>query len=249
MHCGCSADGDETAFLETRELGKAYGQAQILKDISLSVERGDVLALIGPTGSGKTTLLRLINLLDEPSEGSVIFDGVNITALPEKEKIRARRRMAMVFQKPVMFKGSVRENISFGLNVRKMGDPRKVDESLRAVGLDSFGSRIASTLSGGEMQRTALARALVLEPELLLLDEPTANLDPKSAASIDRLIHDLSRKTTVIMATHNMQQCHRLADRVAVIREGRLTGLGRPEEVLAAVMKQDESFSLSSVTW
>lgn len=237
------------AFLETRVLGKAYGQAQILKDINLSVERGEVLALIGPTGSGKTTLLRLINLLDVPSEGSVIFDGVEITALPEKEKLQARRRMSMVFQKPVMFKGSVRENVSFGLKVRDKGDAKKVEESLKAVGLDSFGSRIASTLSGGEMQRTALARALVLEPELLLLDEPTANLDPKSAASIDSLIRDLSRDTTVIMATHNMQQCHRLADRVAVIQGGRLMGLGLPEEVLAALIRQDELSLSPSATW
>ena len=233
------------AFLETRGLGKAYGQAQILKDITLCVDKGEVLVLIGPTGSGKTTLLRLINLLDEPSEGSVIFDSVEVTALPEKEKLQARRRMSMVFQKPVMFKGSVRENVSFGLKVRGRGDPKKVEASLRAVGLDSFGSRDASTLSGGEMQRTALARALVPEPELLLLDEPTANLDPKSAASIDHLIHSLSRKTTVIMATHNMLQCRRLADRVAVIQGGRLTGLGRPEDIFASLMKHDE-FALTS---
>lgn len=235
------------ALLETMNLGKAYGPAQILKSVTLSVERGEVLALIGPTGSGKTTLLRLINLLDEPSEGSVIFDGAEITALPEREKLRARRRMSMVFQKPVMFKGSVRENVSFGLKVRKKGDPEKVKESLRAVGLAGYESRDASTLSGGEMQRTALARALVLEPDLLLLDEPTANLDPKSAASIDRLIRDLSRETTVIMATHNMLQCRRLADRIAVIREGRLARLGRPEEVFGSG-KYEGFYGSSSAT-
>ncbi len=222
------------SFLETRNLGKAYGRAQILRDVTLSVEKGEILALIGPTGSGKTTLLRLINLLDEPSKGCVIIDGVEITALSEKEKLRARRRMSMVFQKPVMFKGSVHENVSFGLRIRGKGDPKKVEESLVAVGLAGYGSRDASTLSGGEMQRTALARALILEPELLLLDEPTAYLDPQSAGSIDRLIRGLSRKTTVIMATHNMLQCRRLADRVAVIREGRLARLGRPEEVFGS---------------
>ena len=233
--------------METRGLGKTYGQAQILKDITLCVEKGEVLALIGPTGSGKTTLLRLINLLDEPSEGSVILDGVEVTALPEKQRLQARRRMSMVFQKPVMFKGSVRQNISFGLKVRGKDDGERVDRALQAVGLESFGLRDASTLSGGEMQRTALARAMVVEPELLLLDEPTANLDPKSAASIDRLIRSLSRETTVIMATHNMLQCRRLADRVAVIQGGRLTGLGRPEDVFASLMKHDE-FSLTSPT-
>ncbi len=149
----------------------------------------------------------------------------------------------MVFQKPVMFKGSVRENVSFGLKVRGKGDPKKVEECLGAVGLAGYGSRDASTLSGGEMQRTALARALVIEPELLLLDEPTANLDPQSAASIDRLIRGLSRKTTVIMATHNMLQCRRLADRVALIRGGGLTRLGRPEEVFGS--EEHEEFSNS----
>lgn len=236
------------AFLETRNLGKAYGRAQILKDVTLSMEKGEVLALIGPTGSGKTTLLRLINLLEEPSEGSVVFDGLEITALPEKEKLRARRRMSMVFQKPVMFKGSVRENVSFGLKVRGKGDQRKVEDCLEAVGLAGYGSRDASTLSGGEMQRTALARALVLGPELLLLDEPTANLDPQSAASIDRLIRGLSRETTVIMATHNMLQCRRLADRVAVIRGGRLTGLGRPEEVFGSAEHDEFSSSWSATS-
>jgi tungstate transport system ATP-binding protein len=223
------------ALMEIRGLCMSYGLAEILKDISLCVEKGEVLGLIGPTGSGKTTLLRLIALLEEPEQGSMIFDSVEITAQPEKERLRMRRRMAMVFQKPVMFKASVQENISYGLKIRGRGDTLKVKDALDAVGLQGYESRDAATLSGGEMQRIALARALVLEPELLLLDEPTANLDPKSAASIDGIIRSLrDNGTAVIMATHSMLQCRRLADRVAVLVGGKLVELGSTETVFSA---------------
>ena len=220
------------ALLEIRGISKSYGKAEILKNIDLMVEAGEVLALIGPTGSGKTTLLRLMSLLEEPSMGCILFDGQKVTAASEREKLKARRRMAMVFQKPVMFKASVSENVSFGLKMRGIDDPKKIEEALAAVGLSGLENRDANTLSGGEMQRIALARALVLEPELLLLDEPTANLDPESVASIDRLLQSLSgQKTAVILATHNMMECKRLATRVAVLQAGRLAAVGLPEEV------------------
>ena len=224
------------AFLEVRSLSKNIGSAEILKGIDLTVERGEILGLIGPTGSGKTTLLRLVNLLDEPSTGSILFDGREVSGRPEREKLAARRRMAMVFQKPVMFKASVEENVSFGLKMRGRDDAEgmrgRMKEALAAVGLSGYESRDANTLSGGEMQRIALARALVLQPELLLLDEPTANLDPRSAASIDSLLQSLAgSRTAVILATHNMQQCRKLADRVAVLQAGRLVAVGKSDEI------------------
>ncbi len=219
------------AKIEVNGLYKSYGEAEILKDINLKVEPGEVLALIGPTGSGKTTLLRLIGLLEKPTIGEIIFDGLAVTGLTERERLKARRRMAMVFQKPVMFKTSVRENVSYGLKIRGEGKiDERVEAAIEAVGLSGYESRDANTLSGGEMQRIALARALVLDPELLLLDEPTANLDPKTAASIDALISRF--EGTVIMATHNMLQASRMADRVAVLIEGRLAEVGGPKEVL-----------------
>jgi len=224
------------AFLEVRSLSKNIGSAEILKGIDLTVERGEILGLIGPTGSGKTTLLRLVNLLDEPSTGSIHFDGREVSGRPERELLSARRRMAMVFQKPVMFKASVEENVSFGLKMRGRVDAEgvrwRMKEALAAVGLSGYESRDANTLSGGEMQRIALARALVLQPELLLLDEPTANLDPRSAASIDSLLQSLAGgRTAVILATHNMQQCRKLAGSVAVLQGGRLTSQGKSEEI------------------
>lgn len=219
------------AKIEVKGLYKSYGDAEILKDINLSVEPGEVLALIGPTGSGKTTLLRLIGLLEKPTVGEIVIDGLDVAKLSEGMRLKIRRRMAMVFQKPVMFKTSVRENVSYGLRIR--GESRidgRVRAAIEAVGLSGYESRDANTLSGGEMQRIALARALVLEPEILLLDEPTANLDPKTAAAIDALISRF--KGTVIMATHNMLQARRLAERIAVLVEGRLVEVGKPKEVL-----------------
>jgi tungstate transport system ATP-binding protein len=224
------------AFLEVRSLSKNIGSAEILKGIDLTVERGEILGLIGPTGSGKTTLLRLVNLLDEPSTGSILFDGREVSGRPEREKLAARRRMAMVFQKPVMFKASVEENVSFGLKMRGRDDAEgvrgRMKEALATVGLSGYESRDANTLSGGEMQRIALARAIILQPELLLLDEPTANLDPRSAASIDSLLQSLAGgRTAVILATHNMQQCRKLADSVAVLQAGRLVAVGKGDEI------------------
>ena len=155
--------------------------------------------------------------------------------------LSARRKMAMVFQKPVMFKASVEENVSYGLRMRgrvdaaaegKMSVSNRVEEALAAVGLSGYESRDANTLSGGETQRIALARALILQPELLLLDEPTANLDPGSAASIDSLLQRLAgSRTAVILATHNMQQCRKLAGRVALLQAGRLMAVGKSEEI------------------
>ena len=245
------------AFLEIRNLRKNYGQAQILKEINLSLDKGEILGLIGPTGSGKSTLLRLIDLLEEPSRGAIILEGRAVSGRPEKERIAARRRMAMVFQKPVMFKSNVLDNVTFGLMVRGevQAEEReeKARDALQAVGLSGYESRDANTLSGGEMQRIALARAIVLEPELLLLDEPTANLDPRSASSIDGLLQSLAGgRTSVILATHNMMQCRRLADRVAVLVEGRITALGESGAVLSQEERSGRSgwrFPGSDLPW
>jgi tungstate transport system ATP-binding protein len=225
------------ALLETRSLGKSYGRSEVLKDINLEAENSEVLALIGPTGSGKTTLLRLINLLDQPTTGHIFFSGADICHLSPKNKLAVRRRMAMVFQKPVMFKASVYENVSYGLMVRGNGKATEmVLKALKEVGLFGYETRDANSLSGGEMQRIALARAMVIKPELLLLDEPTANLDPKSAQDIDELIKRLANNgTTVIMASHNMSQCRRLANRIAVLANGTVSKTGRPQDILSEV--------------
>lgn len=221
------------ALIEIKGLYKSFGRSEILNDINLDIEEGEVLALIGPTGSGKTTLLRLIDTLDQPTRGSIFFRGDDLCRLSSKEKFLVRRRMAMVFQKPVMFSRSVYENVAYGLKVRGKGNSRDdVLHTLEEVGLSGYESRSATTLSGGEMQRIALARAMAIKPEVLLLDEPTANLDPRSASAIDDLIGRLAKGgTTVIMASHNMTECRRLADKVIVLVQGRITRIGRPNDI------------------
>ena len=240
----------EGAFLEIEDLAKSCGRAEILKDINLRVMRGEVLALIGPTGSGKTSLLRLINLLEGPSSGRIMIEGREVSSLPESDLLPVRRRMAMVFQKPVMFRADVEHNVSFGLKMRGKKEMRMVQKALASVGLSGYERRDANTLSGGEMQRIALARALILEPELLLLDEPTANLDPKSVEAIDRLLQGLAgQRTTVILATHNMQEALMLADRVAVLELGRLTSVGRPDEVFGSQKVMGDICRAISAPW
>ncbi|MFC2020775.1 ABC transporter ATP-binding protein [Chloroflexota bacterium] len=217
-------------LLETKNLCQKHGEKDILKNINLKVDRGEVFALIGPTGAGKTTLLRMVNLLDLPASGEIYFDGI-ATAKTARLKIELRRRMGFVLQKPVVFDMSVYDNIACGLKWRKESKSdirRKVDGMLEMVALSGHRDRNARTLSGGEMQMVAIARAIVSEPEVLLLDEPTANLDPVSASRIESLITDIINRynTTIIMATHDMSQGQRLADRVGVLLNGEIMQSG-----------------------
>lgn len=226
------------SLIETRDLWQRHGGQDILKNINLRVDRGEVFALIGPTGAGKTTLLRLIALIDTPASGKVLFNGVDMTA-SEKVRLEARRRMAFVLQKPVVFNMSVYDNVACGLRWRGMGAGHirdKVSRILKTVGLADYKSRNARTLSGGEVQRVAIARAIAIEPEVLLLDEPTANLDPVSASRIEELIAGIIKRDaiTVIMATHDMVQGQRLADRICVLVNGEIIQTGGSRDIFTS---------------
>ena len=223
------------SLIETVDLCQRHGERDILKKINLKVDKGEVFAVIGPTGSGKTTLLRLIDLLEAPTSGRIYFDGIDVT---ESRRLRfeARRRMAFVLQKPVVFNTSVYDNIAYGLRWRgkKSGDIReKVNNILEVVSLTPYKNRSARTLSGGEAQRVAIARAIAIEPEALLLDEPTANLDPVSTSRTEELIAHITQQydTTIIMSTHDMAQGQRLADRIGVLIDGELLQIGDSREV------------------
>ena len=225
-------------MLKVEHLHHNYGKAEILKDISLGVERGEVFVTIGPTGSGKTTLLRLLGLLEKPTSGYIYFDGYRVNN-SERQKLEIRRRMAMVSQKPTVFNASVFDNVAYGLKVRKengAGMCRKVINALETVGLSGYEKRDARTLSGGETQRVALARAMVIEPELLLLDEPTANLDPVSTSHIENLVTDVIKRSsvTVMMSTHDMFQGQRLADRIGILIGGEMPQTGNAREIFNA---------------
>ena len=225
-------------LIETRNVWQRRDGQDILKDINIRIERGEVLALIGPTGAGKTTLLRIIDLLDTPASGSVFFDGVDMTS-SEKERLEARRRMAFVLQKPVVFNMSVYDNIACGLRWRGMDSRQmhdRVNDILEMVELISYKGRNARTLSGGEVQRVAIARAVAVNPDVLLMDEPTANLDPVSASKIEDMIAGIIRRDaiTVIMATHDMAQGQRLADRIGVLLEGEIVQAGLARDIFTS---------------
>ncbi len=232
------------ALIETVGLGQRRGDQEILKDVSFSVDAGEVFALIGPTGSGKTTLLRLVDLIDTPATGRVYFDGEDVTESAQR-RFAARRRMAFVLQKPIVFNASVFDNVACGLKWRGVsgGELRsRVAEVLDRVGLGDYRQRRARTLSGGEVQMVAIARAMAIQPEVLLLDEPTANLDPASTTRIEEMIAGIidrggdsgHRKTTILMTTHDMSQGQRLADRAAILLDGEIHQTGEWREIFSS---------------
>jgi tungstate transport system ATP-binding protein len=226
------------SFIEVKDVYQKREGRDILKNINIGIDRGKIFALIGPTGAGKTTLLRLIDMLDRPSAGRIIFDGVDVTTSP-KSRLEARRRMAFVLQKPVVFNASVYDNIAFGLKWHGLDRSRtreRADGILDRVGMAAYRKRNARTLSGGEVQRVAIARALATNPEVLLLDEPTANLDPGSASRIEELIWNIIKREniTVVMATHDMSQGQRLADSIGVLINGEIVQTGGAREVFTS---------------
>ncbi len=204
---------------------KTYGTREVLRVDRLSLTGGQVHGVMGPSGAGKSTLLRLLNMLETPTAGRILYRGRDVNR--HRPRLELQRRMATVFQKPVLFDGTVYDNVAYGLRVRGVRGPeirKKVTDTLRAVGLEQLEKERVRTLSGGEAQRVALARALVLEPDVLLLDEPTSNLDPQNVALFEELIRSASsrRGTTVILVTHNVFQARRLADTVVFVHEGRV---------------------------
>jgi len=223
-------------ILKILNISKRFGDKYALRNISLNIYEREIFCLIGPSGAGKTTLLRLINMLETPNSGKIFFRDIELTSLKENKKIEIRRKMSLVFQKPVLFNTTVFNNVAYGLFIRKI-EPKiikeKVREVLSLVGLSEFEKKNALKLSGGEAQRVALARSIVVDPEILLLDEPTANLDPANVAIVEEIISKIQRenKTTVIMATHNMHQARRLAHRVAFLLNGELIEVGVTEEI------------------
>ena len=238
------SDGEGLAL---SDVSHGFDGTDVLEDISLTVESGETLAVIGPSGTGKTTLLRLLAAFHRPSEGTVRLGGTDIWAASERERLDARRRVGMVFQEANLFDASVRRNVNYGVRIRRdwrerlrrlvgrIGDdaagPSVADE-LETVGLADAEGRHAGSLSGGEAQRVAFARALAYDPDFLLLDEPTSDLDPRNTAVIEDAVETARADGLgVAIATHDMNQAERVADRVAVMIDGRLIEVGPAERV------------------
>jgi tungstate transport system ATP-binding protein len=215
--------------LELRNVYRAFGGKRVLSDVSLTVEQGDFCALIGPTGCGKTTLLRISDLLDTPDSGRVLLDGVDCAGCRGRGRTMIRRRASMVMQRPFMLSGTVEKNIRFGPGVRgKRLTGDEVAEVLAATGLTGMEGRNARTLSGGEMQKVAIARAVVTKPELLFLDEPFNSVDQGAKPELRTLVGRLHREMgmTVLMATHDLADALALSNRTAVLSDGRLMQAG-----------------------
>jgi sulfate transport system ATP-binding protein len=225
--------------IEVRNISKTFGAFTALKNVSLAIAEGELVALLGPSGSGKTTLLRIIAGLESANPGAetaVLFNGENLTSLSAKE-----RGVGFVFQHYALFRHmSVFENIAFGLRVRpKETRPpeaeirRRVQELLGLIQLENLAQRFPSQLSGGQRQRVALARALAIEPRVLLLDEPFGALDAKVRQGLRRWLRKLHKEITVttVLVTHDQDEALEVADRVVVMNQGRIEQAGTPEEV------------------
>jgi molybdopterin-binding protein len=206
---------------------------------------GKITTLLGPSGSGKTTLLRILGGLDSPTKGTIVYGGKTIT---DSERNLLRQKATLVFQKSVFFDTTVYKNIAYGL---KLGDHSKeeisdkVGEVLELVRLEGYEKRRAKKLSGGEQQRVSLARALVLNRELLLLDEPTVNIDPKNVSIMEETILRVNREknTTIVLATHNMFQAEALSERIALLLEGTVRQVGTNQEIFGKLNKYLASFA------
>ncbi|NWF92122.1 MAG: ABC transporter ATP-binding protein [Syntrophaceae bacterium] len=222
-------------ILEAKDLEVERGGVLILSIPFLSIQQGETLSLIGPNGAGKTTLLQTLSYLLKPFQGEILFRGEVVNS--NCPVFEYRRKLAMVFQEPLLFDTTVFNNVASGLKIRRMKKEEVrhiVEENLDRFGISHLSHRSARTLSTGEAQRTSLARAFAIQPEILLLDEPFASLDPPSRES---LIEDLERilrrtRTTTIFATHDRLEALRLSDRMAVMNRGKILQIGPPEEVM-----------------
>ncbi|WP_436663515.1 methionine ABC transporter ATP-binding protein [Alicyclobacillus acidoterrestris] len=214
------------------------GETTAVRNVSLRIDTGEVFGLIGYSGAGKSTLLRCINLLERPSAGSVIVDGVDLTHLSKRELNQKRRKIGMIFQHfHLLSSATVAENIAFPLRLAKMPAAQvraRVAQMLQLVGLTGYERQYPSQLSGGQKQRVAIARALAAEPSVLLCDEATSALDPETTKSILSLLKDINRQLglTIVMVTHQMEVVRDICDRVAVMTEGAIVESGRVLDVL-----------------
>ncbi|MHC1783069.1 MAG: phosphate ABC transporter ATP-binding protein [Anaerolineaceae bacterium] len=203
---------------------KSYKGRQVLQVDDLKIQAGQIVGLVGPSGAGKSTLLRLLNFLEAPTKGHIRFHKTEFTSGIEMP-LDLRRRVTMVFQRPMLLNQSVEANVNFGLQLRGQHHTRdQVQAALEEVGLGNMAKAKARTLSGGEAQRVALARAIVLQPEVLLLDEPTANLDPYNVGLIENIVRRLNEqhRTTLVLVTHNVFQAKRLAQRIIFLLDGKV---------------------------
>lgn len=218
-------------MLELKKIRKSYEGIEVLKNINLKIEKGEIVSILGPSGCGKTTLLNLILGLTQVSEGRIIFDGEDITQMPME-----KRGFNIVFQDYALFPNlNVYENIVYGLkNKPNISTTKEVQDLINLLGLGKHLTKKIEKLSGGQKQRTALARTLVMKPKILLLDEPLSALDGVIKESIKQKIKEIARdfKLTTIIVTHDPEEALTLSDKVLIVNEGQISQFGTPEEII-----------------
>ena len=218
-------------MLELKKIRKSYEGIEVLKNINLKIEKGEIVSILGPSGCGKTTLLNLILGLTQVSEGRIIFDGEDITQMPME-----KRGFNIVFQDYALFPNlNVYENIVYGLkNKPNISTTKEVQDLINLLGLGKHLTKKIEELSGGQKQRTALARTLVMKPKILLLDEPLSALDGVIRESIKQKIKEIARdfKLTTIIVTHDPEEALTLSDKVLIVNEGQISQFGTPEEII-----------------
>jgi phospholipid/cholesterol/gamma-HCH transport system ATP-binding protein len=224
-----------------RDVRKSFGPRTILSDVSLTIEDGETLAVIGYSGVGKSVLLKSIVRLLEPDAGTIVVDGQDVGALAREQLLELRSRIGYVFQFAALFDSmTVFDNVAMGLRrqgtMTETGIADRVRESLRLVELEDFEERFPGQVSGGQRKRVGLARAIATRPRYLLYDEPTTGLDPVTTAVIDRLIQKLARElgVTSLVVTHDMKSAYRIATRIAMLDQGRIRFVGTPAEIQQA---------------
>jgi len=227
-------EGRGATIYRLEDVEQWYNGRCVLNIEQLTIQAGEILAIIGPSGAGKSTLLRLLNFLEQQTRGQIVFDGRTTTAdLP----LSQRRRVTTVFQQPLLLKRTVLANLRYGLALRgEKLSQETADLWLEKLGLSSLANQPARKLSAGEAQRVALARALLIRPDVLLLDEPTANLDPYNVGLIETIIREenATHQTTTVLVTHNIFQARRLAHRTALLIDGRIIEIGETETLFTS---------------
>ncbi len=239
-------------LLKVEKLKKNYNDKIVLDIESLSFEKSKIYAIVGPNGSGKTTLINVLNLLEKANNGQIFFKGHNINNTSSSEILKIRRQMTLVHQKPFLFQTTVFSNIAYGLKIRGVSgsnQEKRIINALKMVGLPGFEKRDAHQLSGGEAQRVVIARSLAIEPEILFLDEPTANIDQRYIDVIERVIKKINHemKTTVILTTHDLSQAYRLADQIISLLDGRIVPHVQ-ENIFRGVIIQENSLQYFDIT-
>lgn len=220
-------------MIEIYNLKKIFENNTVIDIPYLKIKKGKITAIIGPSGSGKSTLMALINGLAKPSEGKIIIEGEEFSANRDYSEY-IRKQMTMVFQEPVMFKETLEKNIEYGLKLRGVKDIKnKIFNISELLGIQDKLKQRAPTLSGGEASRASLARAMVFEPKLLILDEPTSNLDPQNVAVIEAALKNMQKvlANTIIVVTHNMFQAKRIADEAVFLLDGKVVEFGAVNEI------------------